>query len=149
MLARLLSIICTVYTRIISNQKDEVNFWVLIFFILTFSTSRFVVYFFPDLYLNVRHVHIHHYAYGVLILAVVGLLALNDLHKRFCRTYGALYGIGLGLAMDEFGMWIHLRDDYWLRHSYDAIFVTGAFLILIVYFDQFWIRLFKRIFRIQ
>ena len=137
-----------VYKKVIANQKDEVNFWILMFFIFTFTLSRITIYYLPSLYIHVRHVHIHHFAYGILILAVVGLLALNDLHRKKIRTMGAFYGIGLALAMDEFGMWIRLDDNYWLRHSYDAIFVTTAILILLVYFENFWRKIFHIIFRI-
>src|SRR5438128_2123405 len=122
-------IINIVYKKVIANQKDEVNFWILVSFIFTFSTSRLLVYTLPEFYLNIRHVHIHHFAYGILMLAVIGILALNDLHKKYPRLFGFLYGIGLGLSMDEFGMWIRLNDDYWIRRSYDAVFVTTAILI--------------------
>src|SRR6266550_3583682 len=41
-----------------------------------------------------------------------------------------IYGIGLGLTFDEFGMWLHLNGDYWQRASFDAIVVLAATLCL-------------------
>ena len=32
-----------------------------------------------------------------------------------------LYGVGLALTFDEFGMWLHLRGGYWQRASFDAM----------------------------
>ena len=37
-----------------------------------------------------------------------------------------VYGIGLGLTFDEFGMWLHLNGDYWQRASFDAVIVLAA-----------------------
>jgi len=37
-------------------------------------------------------------------------------------TLAALvYGVGLALTFDEFGMWVHLGGPYWQRASFDAV----------------------------
>jgi hypothetical protein len=43
-----------------------------------------------------------------------------------------LYGIGLALTFDEFGMWLHLGGSYWQRVSFDAVVVIAAFFTLLV-----------------
>ncbi|MBI5221852.1 MAG: hypothetical protein HY979_03535, partial [Candidatus Magasanikbacteria bacterium] len=48
----------------------------------------------------------------------------------------AVYGIGLGLTFDEFGMWVRLADTYWVRQSYDAIIVIFLVLLNIAYYRQ-------------
>ena len=48
----------------------------------------------------------------------------------------------MGLTYDEFGMWIHLKDNYWQRTSYDAIGVVAALLGLIAFAPS--IRHFRR-----
>jgi hypothetical protein len=50
--------------------------------------------------------HIHHYVYGIFILAVAGYLALIFVGDRARLWIALLYGFGLGLTFDEFGMWI-------------------------------------------
>jgi hypothetical protein len=52
-------------------------------------------------------VHIHHYVYGIFILAVAGYLALLFRGDRARSWIALLYGFGLGLTFDEFGMWIN------------------------------------------
>ena len=47
-----------------------------------------------------------------------------------------LYGIGLGLTFDEFGMWLHLGGPYWQWVSYDAIVTIAGLLALIAYGAQ-------------
>ena len=83
-----------------------------------------------------RGVHVHHFTYGVLILAVVGLymiLRRPDVRTRMFEVSVMLYGIGLALTFDEFGMWIRLQDNYWVRQSYDAVIVILFVFLNIAY----------------
>ncbi len=83
-------------------------------------------------------------AFGIIILTVAGYLALNFHGQRVRHYIAALYGIGLGLAYDEFGMWLHLKDDYWIRQSYDAVAIIMVLLINVVYFSNLWRRIFLK-----
>ncbi len=47
-----------------------------------------------------------------------------------------IYGVGLGLTFDEFGMWLHLGGPYWQRASYDAVITIASVLALIAYGSQ-------------
>jgi hypothetical protein len=110
-----------------------------------FILSRAFIYLFPSIYIEVNGVHIHHFAYGFILLSILGLGALNNWHEKQPRLMGILYGAALAVAFDEFGMWINLEDDYWIRQSYDAIMVIIAGLVSLVYFGNFWRRLFERV----
>lgn len=111
-------------------------------FLITFAVSRLVVYlvlgrWLPNFFLEVRGVHIHHFTYGVVVLALVGLFLILKHPKSESRAFRWAtlgYGIGLGLTFDEFGMWIRLEDNYWVRQSYDAIIIVTLFLMNIVLF---------------
>ena len=37
-----------------------------------------------------------------------------------------MYGVGLALTFDEFGLWFHLGGSYWQRASFDAVVVIGG-----------------------
>ena len=46
-----------------------------------------------------------------------------------------IFGVGAGLTLDEFALWIHLRDVYWAeegRLSFDAVVVAAVLGSLIV-----------------
>lgn len=111
-------------------------------FLTTFALSRLTVYLvinktLPNLFLTVRGVHIHHFTYGVIILAVVGLYLLVRRPTPGSTLFTLLnlaYGVGLGLTFDEFGMWIRLEDNYWIRQSYDAIIIVTLLLLNVRYY---------------
>ncbi|MBI2062674.1 MAG: hypothetical protein HYT61_00275 [Candidatus Yanofskybacteria bacterium] len=114
-------------------------FPILVAFILTFIGSRIIGYLItynviPHLYLELEPgLQVHHYTYGVFILFLAGYLALITRHSARGKFYVALlHGFGLGLAMDEFGMWLKLRDDDISRWSYDGFnIIIGLFLFIL------------------
>jgi hypothetical protein len=81
----------------------------------------------PDIYLHVRDTHVHHLNYGIFLLAGVGAYLLFTPGPP-APAAAAIYGIGLGLTFDEFGMWLHLNGEYWQRASFDAVIVLVAAL---------------------
>ena len=123
---------------------------IVFFFLVTFAVSRLFVYLIldkllPNFFLEVRGVHIHHFTYGVIILAAVGfylIIKRPDLYTRTFRWCTSIYGIGLGLTFDEFGMWVRLRDGYWVRQSYDAIVIITLLLLNIAYYAavRIWLK---------
>ncbi len=126
-------------------------------FLITFILARLLVYLIlagylpPELFLTVKGVHIHHFTYGVIILSIVGLyliLKRPPADSRNFKLTAWFFGIGLGLTFDEFGMWIRLEDDYWIRQSYDAVIIVGLLLLNIAYYRPVmnWI---KELFRIK
>ena len=127
------------------KASEDVNFWILLSFLPTFIVARIFVYNVPALFLNIKGVHIHHFTYGIFILAVAGMAALNLNDQKWKNINALLYGIGLALAFDEFGMWIRLEDNYYVRQSYDAVIIVFAVLVNIIYFSFFWRRIFKKV----
>jgi hypothetical protein len=80
--------------------------------------------------------HIHHMTFGILGLLLVGYLwmlevgtATND--RRTSRLTSATYGSGAALTLDEFALWLNLKDVYWAkqgRESIDAVVLFGSLL---------------------
>src|SRR5258707_4838200 len=107
---------------------------VLLSLMLTFVLARLVsilmtLHRMPNVYFHVRDTHVHHLNYGIFLLAGVGAYLLFSSSPAGAAAAG-LYGIGLGLTFDEFGMWLHLNGDYWQRASFDAVIVLVAALAL-------------------
>lgn len=117
----------------------EIPFLIMISFLGTFAISRAIVNFLPNLTLEVRGTHIHHFAYGIVILIILCyFLITQDRSLNTRLKLSLIYGIALGLAFDEFAMWIQLEDVYYDRTTYDAIVLITALLLNIVYFEDFW-----------
>lgn len=103
-----ISIYSKIFSKVIRTQN--VNFWIFAAFLPTFILARFIVFHFPNFFLEVRDVHIHHLTYGIFLLSIVGLLSLNFTSWRWKIANALMYGVGLALAFDEFAMWLHLED---------------------------------------
>lgn len=101
-------------------------------FLLTFGGARLISLSNPSLYFSWRGIHIHHFTYGFFILATAGYLALVFSGPRAKYLIALLHGFGLGLAFDEFGMWLNLADDDVTRWNYDGFIIIVSFLFLIV-----------------
>lgn len=129
------------YQNILVKPRKHINFWILLSFLPTFIISRMMVYIDPGIFVNYRGVHIHHLTYGIFILAISGFLSQNVESPKWKEFIAIMYGVGLALAFDEFGMWLHLKDNYWVRQSYDVMLVILSLLINIVYFSNFWFRI--------
>src|SRR5438876_2040815 len=105
---------------------------VLLSLLLTFIAARVVsilmtLHRMPDIYLHVRDTHVHHLNYGIFLLAGVGAYLLFSPGPA-APAAAVMYGIGLALTFDEFGMWLHLNGDYWQRASFDAVIVLATAL---------------------
>jgi len=142
------------YEKFIKKQKEGISFVIFLFFLLTFLAARAWVYLaikglVPESFTqNIKGVHVHHFAYGILLNSIVGYLVLT-LPYRYLDIWkvklAGLFGMGLAWTFDEFGMWLRLKDDYWIRQSYDAIVVLSLVFINIIYLGNFWKKLAKKI----
>ena len=112
--------------------------WILASFLITFAIARSLVLLMtarriPIVFLHVEGTHVHHLNYGIFLLAGVGAcLLLCRPRGRALKAVAMLYGAGLALTFDEFGMWLNLDGNYWHRASYDAVAVIAALLALVV-----------------
>jgi hypothetical protein len=111
--------------------------WALAAFVITFIASRILVILImsrtiPDLYLHVKGNHVHHLNYGIFMLSGVGAYLLFFRPRgHWLSAAACVYGIGLALTFDEFGMWLHLGGPYWQRASFDAVVVVAGLLGLV------------------
>jgi|GEM_PF-830430 len=131
------------YRELITDRTAQAPFWILVGFLPTFITARYIVKSSPDVYLNVRGVHVHHFTYGIFVLAISGFLSIAWPQHRMHWWLAVLYGLGLALSFDEFGMWLRLTANYNLGLSADVMFGLLTFLIVAVYFTGLIRRVFK------
>ena len=77
-----------------------------------------------------------HQVLGILVIIGTGIaLVAQTPHGVALDVAAAVFGVGVGLTVDEFALWLHLEDVYWSdqgRKSVDAIFcvlvITGALI---------------------
>ncbi len=62
--------------------------------------------------------HLHHYLWGIAMLAGVGGVAVHGEEKHRDHPVVALcYGGGLALIVDEFALLLDLKDVYWAKQG--------------------------------
>jgi hypothetical protein len=80
--------------------------------------------------------HVHHHVFGIVIMILAGVVSFALSDVGFWYDLCALaFGIGMGLTIDEFALWLHLDDVYWSkegRTSIDATLVAAAGMGLIL-----------------
>jgi hypothetical protein len=69
-------------------------------------------------------IHLHHMVFGIVIVLLSGLLVIAlDPGTPALEMLAIAFGAGAALTLDEFALWLYLRDVYWCpegRSSIDA-----------------------------
>jgi hypothetical protein len=81
--------------------------------------------------------HIHHLVWGIVLILMSGFLGFAVAPPSpWGEVLAAAFGIGAGLTLDEFALWVRLEDVYWSqqgRESLDAVVVAALLGGLIVF----------------
>jgi hypothetical protein len=130
-----LASIGSLYERAIVDTGREPQFLFFVAFLVSWTfirTSahliRAQVSWWPG-NVEVGGTHIHHLVWGILLLLIsgwVGVTVAPD--SPWHEILAVLFGIGAGLTLDEFALWLNLRDVYWEkegRRSIDAVIVAA------------------------
>jgi hypothetical protein len=78
-------------------------------------------------------VHIHHFVFGMvglLLLSYIWLLlfgADDSPPRHWFRLTAFAYGICSALILDEFALWLNLRDVYWQRQGRESVEALALF----------------------
>jgi hypothetical protein len=94
--------------------------------------------------------HIHHLFWGILLLMATGFGALATRSERWHLRLAILFGIALGLTLDEFALWLRLADVYWSPEgveSLKAAAIVAAILALYAFGQPFWHGVAREVFR--
>jgi hypothetical protein len=138
------------YKTHIEAAGKEGHFLILVAFLLSWGfirTSAHMIHaqvsWWPGNVQTKGGTHIHHLVWGILLLLSMGYIGLSfDLESPWIELVAIAFGIGMGLALDEFALWLNLQDVYWTekgRQSIDAVIVTSCLLVIALLGLQFWI----------
>jgi hypothetical protein len=103
------------------RQRAALASWIS--FTSTFAAVRGITYSIragkgPFRNLNAGGEHLHHYLWGIGLLAGVGAVAVHGEERHRSHPAVAMsYGSGLALIVDEFALLLDLKDVYWARQG--------------------------------
>ena len=135
------------YRQDIVATGRERQFLVLVAFLGTFLLARVITHAIRSrrtrVFRNVqiRGVHLHHLVPGILLLLITGYVAIALDVRSGRRLLAVLYGVGAALTLDEFALWLDLRDVYWTaegRRSIDAVIVASTIAGFVLVGPAFW-----------
>jgi hypothetical protein len=79
---------------------------------------------------SVGGTHVHHLVWGILAMLVFGYVGVvHEPGSPWHEILAVLFAIGAGLTLDEFALWLELKDVYWEkegRKSIDAMIAAGC-----------------------
>lgn len=122
------------------NERRERLFLSSIAFFVTFGVIRAITHMIRANFGPFHNVttsnglHIHHLVWGILLLLLVAsvwLLEVGVGSSWVASITAILFGIGAALTLDEFALFLNLKDVYWDtqgRVSVDVVLIFGALL---------------------
>jgi hypothetical protein len=131
------------------NERRERLFLASLSFLVTFGIVRAITHMIRanvGPFHNVTTsggMHIHHLVWGILLLLIVSYVWLLEVgvgSSWVASATAILFGVGAALTLDEFALFLNLRDVYWEqqgRVSIDAVLIFGAVLSVGVWGWQF------------
>jgi hypothetical protein len=131
-----LASIGSLYERAIVDTDRQPEFLFFVAFLLSFGfirTSahliRAQVSWWPG-NVSVGGTHIHHLVWGILLVLIFGYINIAfEPASPWVEISAVGFGIGTGLTLDEFALWLNLSDVYWSekgRRSIDAVIVAAS-----------------------
>ena len=129
--------------QIVAEEKQGL-FFVLVGFLLSFAFIRMStrlmrsprVPWWPGSVVSESGVHLHHLVFGIVTMMIsgaVGFTVLGD--SPYAEICAFAFGVGAGLTIDEFALWVYLEDVYWSeegRVSIDATIIAAAMMGLVL-----------------
>jgi hypothetical protein len=135
--------------QVVGENRDGV-FLVLAGFILSFAFIRMStrlmrsprVSWWPGSVVSDSGVHLHHLVFGICMMILAGTIGFASSGTRpWFDIAAGLFGVGAGLTIDEFALWVYLDDVYWAeegRKSVDATVIAAAGMLLLLFgFEPF------------
>jgi hypothetical protein len=100
-------------------------------FVLSFVAARIFTTFFPSTVIITNGIHIHHFWYGIALLAVGGWIGISYDNKEADLVGAIIYGAGGGLIADEVGLLLTF-GNYWTTLTYTIVTSFLAFITVMV-----------------
>lgn len=130
-------------TAFLGTTAQRDGFLLIVAFLVTFlfirTSARLIrmeVSWWPGSVKTKGGLHIHHLVWGICLALASGFLSIALRPDGFWgAVLAVLFGVGAGLTLDEFALWLRLDDVYWReegRASLDAVIVAALLGGLVV-----------------
>ncbi|MGO9819723.1 MAG: hypothetical protein ACLPTJ_03590 [Solirubrobacteraceae bacterium] len=134
---QLIAVVLRIDSHFLADRGQRAGFVLLLTFLLSFlfirSSARLIrnpkVTWWPGNIETAGGLHLHHVVWGIGLMMISGFLSfvLNPGGPGTVILAG-LFGVGAGLTMDEFALWLYVDDVYWAdegRVSFRAVVVVA------------------------
>lgn len=130
------------------RESPRMLFNILIMFLLTFTVAHLYSLFVPY-YIFLAGYHIHHFYYGMLILAITSIVGVVTSHDGVRHFLSYMIGIGIGLIVDELGLLLNctgekigLACQYLFPNTFDIVLMISLIILIFIFFGNKPIRWF-------
>jgi len=111
------------------QERPNLSLLAMISFIVSFSIARIFTTLYPTIVWETSGLHIHHFWYGIALLAIGGWLGISYTSEKTDRLAAIIFGAGGGLIGDEVGLLLTLSaHEYWaeITYTFVILFLTFA-----------------------
>jgi len=120
------------------KTKPNLSILALISFIVSFAIARIFTSLYPATFWEAKGFHIHHFWYGLAMLAIGGWLGISIENERVNRVAAILFGAGGGLIGDEVGLLLTLESEsYWTEITYTVIIIFLTFMSMLILLNKY------------
>ncbi len=130
------------------RESPRMLFNVLFAFLVTFTVAHLYSLFVPY-YVFLAGYHIHHFYYGMFILAVTSIVGVVTNHDGVRHFLSYCIGVGIGLIVDELGLLLNctgekigLACQYLFPNTFDIVIIISLIMLIFIFFGNKPIRWF-------
>ena len=118
------------------QPKAHLAVLALVSFILSFIVARSFTYLYPDVVLVGGGLHIHHFWFGLILLAIGGWLGISYTQKEIDKLAAIIYGVGGGLIADDLGLLLTL-GNYYSELTWTFMLLLLSFISVLILINRY------------
>jgi len=119
------------------KEKPNLSILAMISFIASFIVTRIFTTLNPNTVLISSDYHIHHFWYGIAMLAIGGWIGISVENERLNRVAAILFGAGGGLIGDEVGLLLTF-GNYWTEITYTFVIIFLTFASMLILLNKYY-----------
>lgn len=120
------------------KTRPNLSLTALLSFIASFAIARAFTTFYPETTVRFSGYHLHHFYFGVALLAIGGWLGISYESERVDRIAAILFGAGGGLIADEAGLLLTEFRNYWTDLTYTLVIIFLALASILILVARYW-----------